>query len=244
MYWFNLYYLFTLFGSFQNVIALFLLCSTGLCGVSSMMNLTWAIARQIHTSSIKPEERESDPPLVASPITTVQSSTEAASQTAPSQELQSPDANYGFPIVLKTSRVSIKMNNDAENIQTARCNGSVSRSRSLPNSYLPNYQNIYNSHTFASHNMLSDPSHPQMKPIKGHKFGSVITLKERNLLAGGISATSLSSRMYPKKKSQIKSNFLKILLTSGALLMLSARLTTFVITALLIGPWIYMTVCE
>ena len=203
---------------------------TGVCAGSSLINLLWATARQTYSSAIIPEDDEDE-------ISKNNSSQVIRDITCSSKA--SLDANYGFPIL---SRGHTAVNMDVE---ASKHTGTDPKSRSLPSTFGQNFPTCYTSHNVISHNILSDSDYPPMKTIKGHKFGSVITLKERSLLAGGASVARLSmeNTAHQLKKSS-KQGILKTLLTVGTLLMLGSRLISLVVTALLIGPWLYMTICE
>ena len=101
------------------------------------------------------------------------------------------------------------------------------------------YQHVYNSQNFPVKPLLNE--HYPAKQIKCHKFGSVITLKERSLLGGGHSLGLLCD----EDKSQAKPKpIARVLLACGLILLLVARVVAFYMTSLLIGPWIYMTACK
>ena len=113
------------------------------------------------------------------------------------------------------------------------------------------YSGLYQNN-FKSQNLLASIQNPPMRSIKEHKFGSVITLKERSLWVGvgpnpiNYSGGGFSSKMIRNRTKKEKSEkcVMHTLFMIGSMMMLISRLAAFVVSALLVGPWIFMIDCK
>ncbi|XP_047738297.1 uncharacterized protein LOC125178495 [Hyalella azteca] len=84
-----------------------------------------------------------------------------------------------------------------------------------------------------------------LKPIKTHKFGSVITLKERSLMTSNShnNVHCVNNKALRDSGNHLTATLVSAVAALSAVLLLAARLAALTVTALMIGPWLYMTAC-
>ena len=123
-----------------------------------------------------------------------------------------------------------------------------SKSSSLPTMGKP-LQNptIYHSQNLLAQSILAQSA--TMRPIKGHKFGSVITLKERSLLGVANSVALCGApRACPGETEESVSTkekaLMSLLLLLGVVLLVVSRLMGLLSCTLVVGPWIFMGACK
>ena len=199
------------------------------CVCASSLNLLWATIRANSFFRFSSNHRTSPDPL-------------------PLESLHTNPLESGY--ASRSSNTDCKPFQSAQSITEFRNFGmGHSKSLSLPTMGKPSHHH-HNPGLYHSQNLLTQAILTQSsRPIKEHKFGSVITLKERSLLGVsngvplcGAPRTCTSPQ---NEDSKTKSNMLvTLLLVLGVLLLLGARVMGLVACALVLGPWIFMGTCE
>ncbi|KAF2364282.1 XK-related protein [Trinorchestia longiramus] len=239
------------------------------CAATSLANLIWAVARHSRYPSIFPENSSEVENGARSKSGTCYPGNEAI--TRASTALKSTENISSSSEINEHSDTHDRRDSSTKNVRICHSRsdsgldnsyrGSSSlpklidrnlkinqhcehKSSSLPSKPGTGYQAMYLSNAFASSGLLDVP----VKNIKEHKFGSVLTLKERNLMTntsngnvrGGNELRSLSAL---DMNSCSPSTLLQVLQVLTGLLLLTTRLAALTAAAIMVGPWLYMTTC-